>query len=105
MINGAACLCCDLGAVATARRPRGEPVLLCSVVGLYLKRKIVEASPRLIRIGPPRRYMSKLSRKLARSLGHRIGRLLSFSQATLICEAILETKGFGSGSDVRSSGE
>jgi FkbM family methyltransferase len=49
--------------------------------------------------------MSKLTRKLVRSLGHRLGRLLSFEQASLIAEAILETKGFGSGSDVQSSGE
>ena len=49
--------------------------------------------------------MSKLARKLVRSLGHRLGRLLSFEHASLISEAILETKGFGSGSDVQSSGE
>ena len=49
--------------------------------------------------------MSKFTRKLARSLGHRLGRLLSFEQAALVSEAILETKGIGTGSDVRSSGE
>jgi FkbM family methyltransferase len=49
--------------------------------------------------------MSKFARKLARSLGHRLGRILSFEQAALISEAILETKGIGTGADVRSSGE
>ena len=49
--------------------------------------------------------MSKFTQKLTRSLGHRLGRLLSFQQAVLISEAILETKGIGTGSDVQSSGE
>ena len=49
--------------------------------------------------------MSKFTRKLTRSLGHRLGRFLSFEQAALISEAILETKGIGTGADVRSSGE
>jgi FkbM family methyltransferase len=49
--------------------------------------------------------MSKFTRKLARSIGHRLGRLLSFEHAALVSEAILETKGFGGGSHVQSSGE
>jgi FkbM family methyltransferase len=49
--------------------------------------------------------MSKFTRKLTRLLGHRLGRILSFEKAALISEAILETKGIGTGADVRSSGE
>jgi FkbM family methyltransferase len=49
--------------------------------------------------------MSRFTRKLARSIGHRIGSIVSFDHAALISAAIMEEKGIGRGSDTHSSGE